>query len=156
MNVINIDKKRIGKGFPVFIIAEAGVNHNGSLDMAIKMVDEAKKAGADCIKFQTFEAENIETKHSLKPSYFLGGDSGLDKISYLKSVELNKKEFLKIKKYMARRKLEDKLIRKIIKNGDSYSITIPIEIMREFGWREKQKVVIKKRGKSFNVSDWKK
>lgn len=57
---------------------------------------------------------------------------------------------------MSRRKLEDKLIRKIIKNGDSYSITIPIEIMREFKWREKQKVVIKKKGKSFNVSDWKK
>jgi len=57
---------------------------------------------------------------------------------------------------MARRKLEDNLIRKITKSGDSYSITIPIEIMREFGWREKQKVVIKKRGKSFNVSDWKK
>jgi len=57
---------------------------------------------------------------------------------------------------MARRKLEDKLTRKITKSGDSYSITIPIEIMREFGWREKQKVVIKKRGKSFSVSDWKK
>ena len=57
---------------------------------------------------------------------------------------------------MSRRKLEDKLTRKITKSGDSYSITIPIEIMREFGWREKQKVVIKKRGKSFSVSDWKK
>ncbi len=57
---------------------------------------------------------------------------------------------------MSRRKLEDKLIRKITKSGDSYCITIPIEIMREFGWREKQKVVIKKKGKSFNVSDWKK
>ena len=57
---------------------------------------------------------------------------------------------------MSRRKLEDKHIRKITRSGDSYSITIPIEIMREFKWREKQKVVIKKRGKSFNVSDWKK
>jgi len=57
---------------------------------------------------------------------------------------------------MARRKLEDNHIRKIIKSGDSYAITIPIEIMREFKWREKQKVVIKKRGKSFSVSDWKK
>jgi len=55
---------------------------------------------------------------------------------------------------MARRKLGDKHIRKIIKNGGSYVITIPIEIMREFKWREKQKVVIKKRGKSFSVSDW--
>ncbi len=57
---------------------------------------------------------------------------------------------------MSRRKLEDKNIRKIAKHGESCSITIPIEIIREFGWKEKQKVVIKKRGKSFNVSDWKK
>ncbi len=57
---------------------------------------------------------------------------------------------------MSRRKLGDKHIRKIMRNGDSYSITVPIEIMREFKWREKQKVVIKKRGKSFTVSDWKK
>ncbi len=57
---------------------------------------------------------------------------------------------------MSRRKLEDKNIRKIAKHGESYTITIPIEIIREFGWKEKQKVVIKKKGKSFNVSDWEK
>jgi len=57
---------------------------------------------------------------------------------------------------MSRRKLSDNHIRKIMKNGDSYSITIPIEIIREFGWKEKQKVVVKKKGKSFVVSDWKK
>lgn len=57
---------------------------------------------------------------------------------------------------MARRKLEDNHIRKITKSGDSYSITIPIEIIREFKWKEKQKVVISKRGKTFKVSDWKK
>ncbi|MFH1291627.1 MAG: AbrB/MazE/SpoVT family DNA-binding domain-containing protein [bacterium] len=57
---------------------------------------------------------------------------------------------------MSRRKMSDNNIRKIIKNGDSYSITIPIELIREFGWKEKQKLVIKKRGKGFNVSDWEK
>lgn len=57
---------------------------------------------------------------------------------------------------MARRKLEDKNIRKITKSGNSYAITIPIEIMREFKWREKQKVTVKKRGKSIIISDWKK
>jgi len=48
-------------------------------------------------------------------------------------------------------------VRKLSKmgGGASYGITLPIEIIRKFGWREKQKVVIKKRGKSFNVSDWK-
>ncbi|MCD4761761.1 AbrB/MazE/SpoVT family DNA-binding domain-containing protein [bacterium] len=54
-----------------------------------------------------------------------------------------------------RRKLKDKNIRKILKNGDSYAVTIPIEIMRELKWRKKQKVVVKKRGKGFIVVDWK-
>ena len=57
---------------------------------------------------------------------------------------------------MARRKLEDKNIRKILKNGDSYAVTIPIELMRELKWREKQKVVVKKRGKGVTIIDWKK
>ena len=53
----------------VFIIAEAGVNHNGSLDLAKKLVDEACSAGADAVKFQTFKATNLVTKSSLKANY---------------------------------------------------------------------------------------
>ena len=55
-----------------------------------------------------------------------------------------------------RRKLEDKNIRKILRNGDSYAVTIPIELMRELKWREKQRVVVKKRGKGVIITDWKK
>ena len=44
-----------------YIIAEAGVNHNGDINIAHKLIDEAKKAGADCVKFQTFKAENLVT-----------------------------------------------------------------------------------------------
>lgn len=56
---------------------------------------------------------------------------------------------------MAIRKLEDKNIRKILKSGDSYAITIPIEILDKLKWREKQKVVVKMKGKSIIIRDWK-
>jgi len=54
---------------PVFIIAEAGVNHNGSLDMARALVDVAAEAGADAVKFQTFKAELLATAQAAKASY---------------------------------------------------------------------------------------
>ena len=53
----------------VYIIAEAGVNHNGSIELAKKMVDKAKDADYDCIKFQTFISENIASKNAVKAEY---------------------------------------------------------------------------------------
>ena len=52
-NLIKIEDKIIGDGYPCFIIAEAGVNHNGKLKLAYKLVDLAEKCGADFVKFQT-------------------------------------------------------------------------------------------------------
>lgn len=54
---------------PVFIIAEAGVNHNGSLDLARRLVDVAAEAGADAVKFQTFKAELLATARAAKAGY---------------------------------------------------------------------------------------
>lgn len=56
---INIRNKAISQDNPVFIIAEAGVNHNGSLEMAKQMIEIAKEAGCDAIKFQSFTAKNL-------------------------------------------------------------------------------------------------
>ena len=53
----------------VFIIAEAGVNHNGSIDLAKKLIDVAAASGADAVKFQTFKAENLATKNAKKANY---------------------------------------------------------------------------------------
>jgi len=53
----------------VFIIAEAGVNHNGSVDLAKKLIDAASIAGADAVKFQTFKAENLVAKNTQKADY---------------------------------------------------------------------------------------
>ena len=53
------------------IIAEAGVNHNGSLELALELVDAASEAGADVVKFQTFKAENFGMFVSSKANYQL-------------------------------------------------------------------------------------
>ena len=53
----------------VFIIAEAGVNHNGQIDLAFKLIDAAVEAGADAVKFQTFKAVKLLTKQTGKADY---------------------------------------------------------------------------------------
>ncbi|WP_027209434.1 N-acetylneuraminate synthase [Butyrivibrio hungatei] len=83
----------------VFIIAEAGVNHNGSFDLACKMVDEAKKAGVDCIKFQTFKSENLVSINAKKAEYQKKTTGGGSQIDMLKNLELSYDEFLKLKEY---------------------------------------------------------
>ena len=70
-----------------YIIAEAGVNHNGSLDTALALVDRAREARADCVKFQTFIAENAISRQAEKAAYqkeTTGGDtSQLDMVKRL-------------------------------------------------------------------------
>jgi len=59
---------------------------------------------------------------------------------------------------MARRKIEERNIRKLTKvsGGASFAITLPIEMVRELKWRERQKLVVKLRGKKITIEDWKK
>lgn len=66
---IKIGNKFIGENQPVFVIAEAGVNHNGRLDLAKKLIDKAAEAGADAVKFQTFKAEKLVTRKAEMADY---------------------------------------------------------------------------------------
>ncbi len=79
------------------IIAEAGVNHNGSLDLAYQHIDAACAAGADIVKFQTFKAENLVTKSASKAQYQLEKtDSGESHFEMIKRLELSEEMHLKI------------------------------------------------------------
>ncbi|HUQ68228.1 MAG TPA: N-acetylneuraminate synthase [Planctomycetaceae bacterium] len=66
---ISIGDRIVGPGHPCFVIAEAGVNHNGSLDLALQLVDVAAETGADAVKFQTFKAEKLTTAAAKQADY---------------------------------------------------------------------------------------
>ncbi|MCR5214378.1 MAG: N-acetylneuraminate synthase [Eubacterium sp.] len=77
-----------------YIIAEAGVNHNGSEELAMKMIDIAKKCGADCIKFQTFKSENLTTSSADMADYQKNNTGKSDsQLNMLKKLELSYDEF---------------------------------------------------------------
>lgn len=86
----------------IYIIAEAGVNHNGSIDLACKLVDEAKKAGVDCIKFQTFKAEKLVSHSAKKAEYQKKTTGDSSQQDMLKQLELSFEEFTHLKDYCDR------------------------------------------------------
>jgi N-acetylneuraminate synthase/N,N'-diacetyllegionaminate synthase len=97
MKKIKIGNRIIGENQPVFIIAEAGVNHNGDLDMAKQLVIEAKKSGADCVKFQTFKAERVVTFDAPKANYQMQSTSSSEsQLDMLKKCELKFEEHLEL------------------------------------------------------------
>jgi N-acetylneuraminate synthase len=80
-----------------YIIAEAGVNHNGSFDLAKKLIETAAKCGADAVKFQTFNAKKLTTSRAKKAEYQNENDTeSLTQQDMLKKLELTNEEFISL------------------------------------------------------------
>lgn len=92
----------------VLIIAEAGVNHNGSLDLAKKLIDEAAIAGADFIKFQTFKAEKLVSRSAKQAEYQQRniGKTGDSQYTMLKHLELNANQHEELIAYCQKKNIQ--------------------------------------------------
>lgn len=86
----------------VYIIAEAGVNHNGNFDLACKLVDAAKASGVDCIKFQTFKSRNLVSQNAKKAEYQKETTGDGSQVDMLEKLELSFDKFLSLKDYCDR------------------------------------------------------
>lgn len=83
-----------------FIIAEAGVNHNGSIDLAYKLIDLASEAGVSAIKFQTFKAKNLILKNTAKADYQIQAENPNEsQYDMLKKLELDDDDHIRLINY---------------------------------------------------------
>ena len=78
------------------IVAEIGCNHNGSVELAKKMMKEAKKAGADAVKFQSFVPENLVSRYAPKAEYQKKNDGNGSQLDMLKKLALTETEYLEL------------------------------------------------------------
>ena len=85
----------------IYIIAEIGVNHNGNINLAKKLIISAKKCGADAVKFQNFTADNLTTKNSKKAPYQIRNTRNKEtQHKMLKKLELKKEDYFYLKKFL--------------------------------------------------------
>jgi sialic acid synthase SpsE len=103
---LQIGNKRVGDGRPVFLIAEAGVNHNGDLDMAYRLIDAAVTAGADAVKFQTFLTEEVVSPETpLAGHHVANVGKTISHFDLIKKIELPPKSFKELKAYCERKRI---------------------------------------------------
>lgn len=88
------------------IIAEIGVNHQGNINVAKKLISEASRAGCDYVKFQNFTADSLVTKNAKKAKYQLKNTTGNKQYDMLKNLELSFKDLLVLKKFSKKKKIK--------------------------------------------------
>jgi N-acetylneuraminate synthase/N,N'-diacetyllegionaminate synthase len=102
MKAIKIGNREIGGDNPYYIIAEVGSNHNGSLGQARKLIDVAVEAGADAVKFQIFQAENLYSKYTPEFSYLKGKNT----YELIKSIETPRAWIKELVRYCEKKNID--------------------------------------------------
>ena len=105
--IVKLGKDNVGDNYPTFIIAEAGLNHNGDIDIAKKLIDEAKKIGCNAIKFQSFSANSRVSKKVKSVNYSEQAD-GLQENIYemFERLSLTYEDTKKLFKYAKKKNIE--------------------------------------------------
>ena len=101
--VLDIGERRVGRGHACFITAEAGVNHNGDPALAVELIDAAKSAGADAVKFQTFTPSSVVSAGAPKADYQRETtDPAQSQLAMLEELRLSDETFRRLKDHADR------------------------------------------------------
>lgn len=104
MVAADIGTRAVGHSLPCLVIAEAGVNHNGSLQMALRLVDAAAEARADIVKFQTFKSEEVVTQLAPKADYQVQNTGATEsQLDMIRKLELPDEAFRTIQEHCRER-----------------------------------------------------
>jgi N,N'-diacetyllegionaminate synthase len=104
MKVVRIGKRLVGEGQPCFLAAEVGINHNGELNLAHRLIDAAAEAGADAVKFQNYRTEDFISDRSLTYEYVSQGKTVIEsQFEMFKRCELAPGDLLELREHCDRR-----------------------------------------------------